>query len=293
MANNGMMMLGCGRRRSAGGVVVPALDLDFDSATYGTINWAYSVRKIVSTYTGPSLRVRRSSDDAEQDIEFGSDGYLDEASLLSFCAGTNGYVVTFYNQSDRGSVADCTNATASLQPIIVSAGAAQETTPSGHICPFFSADLLESSATGWSPTSAISCRYAVTKCRSTPSSHWLKIFNSSAGQCDWQFRTNANIIRQFYLNGAHDFGGITMFDDWKAMAAMKGTTILSRQNVNGATSSGTTGQQPPTSVRLGQWTSNYPGQNDLPEIFCFTGVEHTFDQMALLVAFMNDYFEAY
>ena len=33
---------------------------------------AYSLRKVISSYSGPAIRVRRSSDNAEQDISFDS-----------------------------------------------------------------------------------------------------------------------------------------------------------------------------------------------------------------------------
>ena len=291
------MLMNCGKfvdraSSSTGGIVLPALDLDFDSATYGDIHWAYSTRKIVSTYSGPCLRVRRTSDDAEQDIEFGADGWLDEASLLSFCAGTDGYVVTWYNQSSRGSVADVTNATASLQPLIVSSGVLQATTPNGKPTIFFNADRLESSATGWQAPND-SMRYMVTKCRSTPVYHWLRVVTSSAGQCDWQFRGNSSIIRQYYYNGAHDFVQATLLDDWKVMGACKlyGTgNSTSLQRVNGANSTGSTGSKDPTTVVIGQHSSNYPGVNDISELFCFTGEDHTHDYMAEFETFMNDAF---
>jgi hypothetical protein len=47
-------------------------------------NAAYSVRKIRSAYTGSAVRVRRSSDNAEQDIGFDVNGNLDVASLNTF-----------------------------------------------------------------------------------------------------------------------------------------------------------------------------------------------------------------
>jgi hypothetical protein len=52
--------------------------------TYTGATAAYSVRKLSSTYTGDALRVRRSSDDTEQDIGFNASNELDTAALLSF-----------------------------------------------------------------------------------------------------------------------------------------------------------------------------------------------------------------
>lgn len=80
---------------------------------------AYSVRKLRAAYTGSAIRVRRSSDNAEQDIGF-SGGNLDTTALTSFCSGTNGFVTTWYDQSENG--INATQTTATNQPIIVTAG---------------------------------------------------------------------------------------------------------------------------------------------------------------------------
>jgi hypothetical protein len=45
---------------------------------------AYSLRKVLTAYTGSAIKVRRSSDDALQDIGFDSNGDLDTTALLSF-----------------------------------------------------------------------------------------------------------------------------------------------------------------------------------------------------------------
>jgi hypothetical protein len=81
---------------------------------------AYSVRKIRNYYIGPCLRVRRSSDNAEQDIYFNPSGELDTTSLLSFVGAGNGFVTTWYDQS--GNVNNAIQTTASNQPRIVSSG---------------------------------------------------------------------------------------------------------------------------------------------------------------------------
>jgi len=80
---------------------------------------AYSLRKLRSGYTGSAIRVRRSSDNTEQDIGF-VNNELDTSSLTTFCSGTNGFVKTWYDQSGNGY--DATQSTASAQPQIVSSG---------------------------------------------------------------------------------------------------------------------------------------------------------------------------
>lgn len=84
---------------------------------------AYSLRKLDCDYTGYAIRVRRSSDNSEQDIGFTSSGDLDTASLKTFVGtgGTNfGYVVTWYDQSGNGRHGAQTTTT--RQPKIISGG---------------------------------------------------------------------------------------------------------------------------------------------------------------------------
>lgn len=87
--------------------------------SYSGASVAYSLRKLSSSYSGSAIRVRRSSDNTEQDIGF-TTNVLDTASLLSFVGSNDGYVTTWYDQS--GNSADATMATAVNQPRIVSSG---------------------------------------------------------------------------------------------------------------------------------------------------------------------------
>jgi hypothetical protein len=81
---------------------------------------AYSVRKLSSSYSGSTLRVRRSSDNTEKDIGFDSNGDLDTSVLTTFVGANDGFVVTLYDQSGNGN--DATQTTAASQPQIVSSG---------------------------------------------------------------------------------------------------------------------------------------------------------------------------
>ena len=82
---------------------------------------AYSLRKLRTAYTGSAIRVRRSSDNAEQNIGFTSSGNLDESALTTFCGAANGFVTTWYDQSGNG--LNVTQSSATKQPQIVNAGA--------------------------------------------------------------------------------------------------------------------------------------------------------------------------
>jgi len=70
--------LGLNKWRRVGGGYVGLLDLFPNAAA------AYSLRKLRAAYSGSAVRVRRSSDNTEQDIGFTTQGELDTTSLLSF-----------------------------------------------------------------------------------------------------------------------------------------------------------------------------------------------------------------
>lgn len=77
---------------------------------------AYSLRKLRTAYTGSALRVRRASDNAELDIGFNQFGQLDRTALENHCTGTNGFVITWYDQS--GNSYNATRTVAASQPKI-------------------------------------------------------------------------------------------------------------------------------------------------------------------------------
>jgi hypothetical protein len=93
--------------------VIPLLlDSISDSA------FAYSFFKLKNSATN-CIRVRRDSDNAEQNIGFASN-YIDTASMLSFVGSNNGRIVKFYDQSGNGYDAELTTASQQLQ--IVTSG---------------------------------------------------------------------------------------------------------------------------------------------------------------------------
>jgi hypothetical protein len=104
---------------------------------------AYSLRQLRESYSGPAIRVRRSSDNAEQDIGFGQDGFVDTAAIKNFVGSGDGYVTTLYAQVDG--TPDMTQGTVSDQPRIASGGAV-ETDEEGKPMMYFdgsSPDYLE------------------------------------------------------------------------------------------------------------------------------------------------------
>jgi len=83
---------------------------------YGTPAAAYSVRKVVSSYTGSAMMVQSAS--VSQSIGFDANGNLDTASLASFAGSGDAFVRIWYDQSGNGRHASQT--TTANQPKIYS-----------------------------------------------------------------------------------------------------------------------------------------------------------------------------
>jgi hypothetical protein len=124
------------------GVQAPSLLLD----TYTGAAVAYSLRKLRTDYSGNAIRVRRSSDNTEQNIGF-SGNDLDTASLLTFCGAGNGFVTTWYDQS--GNTNNSVQTTAANQPQIVASGSVINVNSKPAIR--FSSKHMTNSATGSPP----------------------------------------------------------------------------------------------------------------------------------------------
>lgn len=120
---------------------------------------AYSLRiPDGSTYAGPLVRVRRSSDNAEKDFyavfskDINGNRWLDTFALLAFCGSSSGYLTTWYDQSGNGK--DVSNADINSQPIIVRNSQLSVTTtfkptiefPGGTTCLFNEATVTATQA---------------------------------------------------------------------------------------------------------------------------------------------------
>jgi hypothetical protein len=89
--------------------------------TYGGAAAAYSLRLLDKDYTGSAVRVRRASDNTEQDIGFDGNGDLDTSALTTFCTGTNCFIRTWYDQS--GNARNAGQTTNANQPKIYDSSA--------------------------------------------------------------------------------------------------------------------------------------------------------------------------
>lgn len=78
--------------------------------------FCWSLRREFSAYTGPLVRLRRSSDNAELDFTTATGSYwIDVAAIESWASGSNIYIAKFYNIGTVGSSGDCAESNATLQ----------------------------------------------------------------------------------------------------------------------------------------------------------------------------------
>lgn len=99
-------------------IAVPPLLSVVGTAAAGA--WSIS-RRLASGYSGSLIRVRRASDNGEDDFGLTPAGVLNAAALASFCAATDGFITSVYDQS--GNARDLAQATTTVQPQIVASGA--------------------------------------------------------------------------------------------------------------------------------------------------------------------------
>ncbi|MEM0541136.1 BspA family leucine-rich repeat surface protein [Flavobacterium sp. j3] len=121
---------GCSSVNATGIITVNPLSIPTISASVSTTpalslissnaNVAYGLRKLHCAYTGPAIRVRRSSDNTTLDIGFTVSGNLNTVALMNFVSTGDGFVDTWYDQS--GNSKHLSQSNAINQPQIVSAG---------------------------------------------------------------------------------------------------------------------------------------------------------------------------
>jgi hypothetical protein len=90
------------------------------SAARGSITAAFSMRRVVPSYTGSLVRVRNGSTNAEEDFNGDSHGALATAggtAVSAWLAGAQGFVTRWYDQS--GLTRNAVMTTAAQQPLLV------------------------------------------------------------------------------------------------------------------------------------------------------------------------------
>lgn len=149
---------------------------------------ARSIKVVVSGYAGHALRVRRSNDNAEQDIDYvGSsiNSALDTTALATFVGANSAFVVTWYDQSGNGN--NWTQTTQASQPRIVNAG-----TYDGQVVYDGSNDRLISPNSGSSAVGlTVFAEWELRTSAATDLTHISRgIVDSSHDFWEWQRNTN-------------------------------------------------------------------------------------------------------
>jgi hypothetical protein len=247
-------------------------------------------------YTGDCIRVRRASDNTEQDIGFDNNGELDTTALTAFCTGTNCFIKTWYDQSGNGN--DGTQSTTASQPKIYdsSTGVLLDnavpavtfdgtddhlTFPLTHVNNnFYTVFMVRKSSDG----------FAVSLSSTTSNVLWVDTSEtSSSTTLQNNFATSSTAFNIFYKNGVQAFSGSTTRTQYKA-AMYDGNQILLTVLGNGTATSITS-----TSMYLGRYQSatlEYAGTFQCLLIYQSTVANKSADRAAIETA-LNDYFNVY
>ena len=139
-----------GQRKAGAPAFQALLDLYPNAAA------AYSLRKLRAAYTGAAVRIRRSSDNTETDIGFLNNEF-DSAAAQTFCGAGNGFVTTWYDQSEGSN--NLVQTTAANQPQIVSSGVVLTQNSKATIKSDGTNDLLRRVGSGTSTQNSLICVY--------------------------------------------------------------------------------------------------------------------------------------
>lgn len=198
------------RATPGGGTITPALD-GYDT----TPTHAYGLAQLLASYSGALVRVRRSSDDTEQDFGFAAGTkHLDAAALLAFVGGGSGYVTKWYNQGSAGSSVD--QGTVSAQPRIVNAGVVDLIQSGGQpAIAFDGATYLDFGANVFGDMTA-----AVVASRSNAATPGSYLETAMAGQGGGgggilYLLGNGYVSEELRANPLVSFGGATSYGIWR------------------------------------------------------------------------------
>ena len=212
---------------------------------------AYSLRLLDSTYSGNAIKVRRASDNTEQDIGF-VNNELDTSSLETFCTGTDGFVTTWYDQS--GNANNLTQTAAASQAKIVSSGST--ITEGGKPTLEFdgSNDFMDSSSIASSqPVSYFHLR----RYRTTDQTRHALNFSTDSGYAWADYFDGGNLRAYFGSTAATTDGFNTNRNLWAVIADGSSSTA----SLNGSASSASLGSNNVDAITLGKRAAPIAGVN--------------------------------
>jgi hypothetical protein len=198
----------------AGREVVPLGVID----RYGGAAAAYSLRSLSIYYTGPVVRVRRSSDNAESDF---TATQVNDGTLTTFCGAGNGFVRTWYDQSGNGRNAN--QPTSAAQPQVVSSGAlvTYGTKPATS----YDGSMFMTT-TGFASLPAFTAVYCAIVCQQKAGAATLFSRRASGADANYQFFANGNTWNGSIFGGPSLSTGDQVLLSWEWVSS----TRLSRRN---------------------------------------------------------------
>ncbi|HEV7717106.1 MAG TPA: arabinofuranosidase catalytic domain-containing protein, partial [Steroidobacteraceae bacterium] len=241
-------------------LMVPALEQHHSPAAWAAVNTpgldaisatplaAFSAtRRLRTAYTGPCMRIRRT-DNAELDVGFGADNLLDAAAIATFCAGSTGYVKTWYDQSGHGN--DVTQSVTTKQPIIYASGAITVNSAGKAAFHLDGVDdyMGRADALGLTGSPALTVGSVI---QSASADAWGWGFGGTAANASWDFelyKGGSNLAITQTSGGFRNFNwawqtGVHQYICGKAAAATSGSwtceqdgIALSQQSAHGAPS---------------------------------------------------------
>lgn len=231
---------------------------EFPNARFG-----FSLRKLSSSST-VAIRVRRSSDNAEQDIGFDGDD-LDTNALITFVGAGDGFVTIWYNQGPLGG--NFVQTTIGSEPKVMTGGALE-------LNSLFLPTI--SFATGNMTNSTFSCQSNHTSIivAEWASSNQPTLRGIGSSGYNWCFRRFANGGMWFRMNGSQaQFTSVIHSNNTTWLAVFtRNDPANTMQLVSNGTDLGTQPQG-----RSGNWVNAELGyQNaDINEIIVFDGHQPT------------------
>ena len=206
---------------------------------------AYSLRKLKSSYSGSAIRVRRSSDNTEQDIGFVGNN-LDTAGMKTFVGANSGFVTTWYDQS--GNARNATQTTAANQPSIITSGVIER--KDGDIGLFFNRTNSNFLITAYSDVNGFSVFMAIHTIGNNNTNDRLGIFHNAVFElgrlsASYGFRTmptDAAVVTTSpsvvqYVTGSSSFSANSSYIAYGGWAGNNTVVRFRRNGIDNANSS--------------------------------------------------------
>lgn len=168
--------------------------------SYTTGLWSCGgIKQLIGSYVGPLIKVRRSSDSTQQDINYLSDGSLDTTALATFVGSGDGWVTIAYDQSGNGN--NFAAGASGTEPRIVSAGTYDATlvmNATGTTTTFGSVNTFPGASTGGSFFAAFTVRAFV---GDDPIFIASPVATSGNNGIAFQNSTSDSLLSAYYFNG--------------------------------------------------------------------------------------------